>query len=216
MDIIYCMTPNLYCDFKRTVRSLLDHNDATVHLIVEDDGIDGFDCVKINPHDYFTAKSYRFTLMSYARILAPLLFNFDKAIYLDVDTIVCDSLEPLWAIDMTGKQFGAVPERPVRYNPYDHELYYNAGVLLMNMAQLRADDMVKPMVDGLNGGIYLFGEQDAINHLCYDKTIELPVRFNESTITGQTEAPAIVHYAGFVNWQKGNIARSNYRDKYFS
>ena len=214
MDIFYSMTPNLYDDFKKTVRSFQEHNDAHIHVFVQDEGIEGFDCIRINPRDYFTLPSYRLSLMCFARVLAPLLLDCDRALYLDVDTICCENLQPLFDLDMTGKYFAMVPEVKGRWNPYGHQYYYNAGVMLMNLQEMREDHVTEQMVYYMNQGIYYFGEQDAINHLCYDSTIALPSRYNAGLITEATGNPAIIHYAAIPNWKEADVPYRELRDKY--
>lgn len=215
MDVFYSMTPNLYADFEHTVRSVKEYNKgANIHVFVEDEGIEGFDCIRVNPRDYFTLPNYRLSLMCFARVLAPLLLDCDRALYLDVDTICCENLQPLFDLDMTGKYFAMVPEVKGRWNPYNREHYYNAGVTLMNLAEMRKDNVTEQLIQGMNTGRYVFGEQDAINDLFYDKIITLPPRYNDGLITAVTDAPAIIHYAAIVNWKTANVPHAEMRDKY--
>ena len=45
--------------------------------------------------------------------------------------------------------------------------------------------------------------------------IPLPPRFNESFVTGYSENPAIVHFAGFKDWQTSKRApRREYLKRY--
>ena len=217
MHVVYCMTRNLYDDFRKTVKSLYKTNDdITLHVICEDDAIDGIeaDFIKIDPRRYFSLQNYRFTLFSCARLLAPTLIDADRVIYLDVDTIVCDSLLPLWELDLDGYYFAAVPEYG-NYNPFFRPLYFNAGVMVMNLKLMREDGIADKLIEAINKGRYRYGEQDAINHLCYSKVKPLPTRYNVSLCTGIDSEPAIVHFAGIYHWQKGDIPFHEYRDLYF-
>lgn len=217
MDIAYCMTRNLYRDFRQTVKSLQAYNKANLYVLAEDDAIDGIDADvhKFDP-SCFINYGYLFTVMSLARMCLPDYIQADKVLYLDVDTIVCDDLSPLWDIDLTGKWFAAVAEQPGRWNPWHRPHYFNAGVMLMNLKQMREDNATEKIVKAINNGRYRFGEQDAINHMFYDKIVEMPLRYNESLVTGMTNNPAIVHYAGEGNWQTGVVHRKEYRDKWMS
>ena len=213
MDIAYCMTRNLYPAFRKVVRSVLFYNDANIHVIAEDKDI-GFDCGVVEYHAEDFKVDYDFTKMCYARMMLPNLLKEDKVLYLDVDTIVCDSLQELWDTDLEGKWFGAVPERG-HWNPWERDYYFNAGVLLMNLKQMRKDKAPEQIVQAINTGEYRFGEQDVMNHLFYDKIVRLPLRYNESAATGETSDPAIVHFAGVRGWEKGKYHRCEYRDKWF-
>lgn len=217
MHVIYCATRNLYGDLRKTSRSLLEHNDAHLHVICEDDRIEGINatCYNFSRQTFFKRTDYFLTVMCMARLAAPDLIDADRALYLDVDTIVCGDLTELYNIDMAGKWFAAVPELPGRWDPFNHERYYNAGVLLMNLRQMRADNAGAELIKAVNRFPYRFAEQDAINDMAYDKVVPLPTKYNESLCTGMTAEPVIVHYAGIRNWQSGNIIRKEYRDRYF-
>lgn len=111
----------------------------------------------------------------YYRLLAPHLLpeGLDRALYLDPDTLVINSLRPLWDLDLAGHLFAAASHtgktelvhnlNQVRLKT-DRE-YFNSGVLLMNLeagrreiqpeaifryAQEHAKELVLPDQDILN------------------------------------------------------------------
>ena len=61
-------------------------------------------------------------------------------IHLDIDTIICDSLEPLWKMPLTGKWFGAVPEKQNWYKPFGDK-YYNRAWFPVSNSNL--EDIIK-------------------------------------------------------------------------
>ena len=85
----------------------------------------------------------------YYRLLAPRLLpeTLDRALYLDPDTLVINSLRPLWEMDLAGNLFAAASHtgktelvhnlNQVRLKT-DRE-YFNSGVLLMDLAAGRRD-----------------------------------------------------------------------------
>lgn len=90
----------------------------------------------------------QFTQAMWYRVLLPeLLPQVGKVLYLDADTIVADKLEPLWDTDLADNYLGAVTnvfqhnhvQRPAELGLAGSEVYFNSGVLLMNLAQMRAD-----------------------------------------------------------------------------
>jgi lipopolysaccharide biosynthesis glycosyltransferase len=149
------------------------------------------------------------------RIFLPeLLPELDRVLYLDADLIVTDSLLPLWRIDLSDHYVGAVtnvfpsPEWGDRHcaalGLERRELYFNSGVLLMNLRQLRRDGCVQKIQDyalshadhwwswevsdgGLRGRVkYVlehpgrghFADQDALNRVLARRRLSLHPRWN--------------------------------------
>jgi lipopolysaccharide biosynthesis glycosyltransferase len=90
----------------------------------------------------------QFTPAMWYRVFLPeLLPDLGKVLYLDADTIAADTLEPLWRTDLGDHYVGAVTnvfqqnhiQRPAELGLAGPEVYFNSGVLLMNLARMRAD-----------------------------------------------------------------------------
>ena len=223
MNVLYSATRNLYPCLEWSVASLKEYNDnVNVYVFAEDDDV-GFPCNVINVAEQnFIRKDSpnyrtRFTHMSLMRVLAPRLLTVDKVLYLDVDTIVCDNLQPMYNTDLNGKWIAWVQERAGLWKPYGKP-YFNFGVALMNLAQMRQDDVSERLVHALNERRYIFNEQDAMNEIVTDeKMVALDIRYNETSMTGRTQNPSIVHFAGIEDWQTNRtMYRSEYLDKYRS
>ena len=228
MNVVYAATRNLYPYLREAVASLLDHNEPDrVIVLAEDDSIEiPFDVkvVNVSEQTYYDQNGPNmnslFTYMAMMRLLyVDILPDVDKVIQLDVDTIVCDSLVPLWNIDLRGKWFAACPEYKGHYKPFgDMRPYYNIGVAVFNLQQMRADDYVRDMVKYLNSHKLWCTEQDVLNLYGVDqnKVKEFPTRFNECCFTNESDNPAIVHYAGRCDWYKcpENLPRREYLLRY--
>ena len=222
MNIVYAITRNFYERMLPSYRSLMKHNPkAKVYVLAEDDEI-GLPVEVINVKDQTTfpqsGPNYRnaFTYINLMKVCYPSLLPVNKVIHLDADTIVCDSLEPFWKTDVAGKWLAAVPEYNGRYKPFG-DTYYNMGVALINLAQIRKDKIEPEMVRYLNTVRQPFADQDAWHFvgIVRDKFVPVPVRFNESYPTGTTDNPAIIHYCGIVNWwETSSMPRKEYLDKY--
>ena len=226
MIVAYSATRNLYPYLREAIASLLDHNKPDkIYVLAEDDEVGvPFDVqvINVSGQTYYAPDGPNmniiFTYMSMMRLLyVDLLPDEDKVIQLDVDTIVCDSLEPLWNIDLTGKWFAGCPEYKGRYKPFGDDLnrpYYNVGVMVFNLDQMRRDGYVPDMVKYLNSIRLWCTEQDVLNLYGVDmhKDKEFPTRYNETQFTGQSDDPAVVHYAGFPDWWKcgENLPRREY------
>ena len=225
MIVLYAATRNLYPYLKGAIRSLLDHNeDVKLFIFAEDDRLPydlpcDYEIINVSNQTYFPPDSPNmksiFTYMAMMRICAPELLDVDKVLWLDVDTIVCDSLQELWDIDLSGKWVAWCREYTGSYKPYGSK-YYNFGVAVLNLAQMRLDNVTQAVVKELNNQWYWCTDQDVMNKLTPpEKMVEIPVRFNESFCCGYTDNPAIVHYAGIPNWyERTNMNRVEYLKKY--
>ena len=221
MICYYTGSRNLYPSMKPAIESLLDHNKADVVLLVEDDDVGWAvpDCVRIvNVSEvgkemlkHSPNFGTRFTYLALIRVAASKFIDADRVIQLDCDTIVCDSLNELWNVDFDGCHYAAVPEYKGTFKPYG-DRYYNAGVMVQNLKLIRETGMDNKMINWLNTNRVPYIDQDAFNCMC--KAKELPVRFNECFCCGETDNPAIVHYAGVTDWYNGKQHRYEYLEKY--
>ena len=170
-----------------------------------------------------------FTIYTWYRILLPNILpsDIDRVLYLDADTLVTADLKELFALDMTGKAIAAAPDIQswlenayVRCGYEASKQYICAGVLLMNLDYWRehelADKMVKWAIQKQD--LIKCPDQDAINYICRDTKIILPLRygfmhcfceydmFYNPPYRVQLEesilSPAIIHYNGCAPWAK--------------
>ena len=225
MNVLYAATRNLYPYLKGAIRSLLDHNKVTkLYVFAEDDALPfeipcKHEVINVSGQQYFKPDGPNmnsvFTYMAMMRVCAPDLIKANKVIWLDVDTVVCDSLKPLWDIDLKGKWIAWCPERFGTYKPFG-PMYYNSGVCVLNLAQMKKDKVTETAVEMLNRMKLWCTDQDAMNILTSpDKMVEIDVRYNESFCCGQTQNPAVVHYAGHQDWYENKaIFRWEYLAKY--
>lgn len=224
MNIVYCCTANYIEKIKPSIKSLRRFNPkARIFLITESDSCDIEDAevIDIRGQEWFTPQNCvnyynQFTYVSFMKVLYPTLLPVDKVIHLDGDTIINDSLEPLWKTDLKGKWFGMCQEYRGWYRPFGDK-YYNAGVYVANLKQLRKEKIQDTMVDYLRNVKQPWGEQDALVKygLEQDKFVDIDIRYNENQFTGFTDNPAIVHYAGISDWWSNPyISRVEYLNRY--
>ena len=210
MNIVYSLTRNLYPCLECTIKSLLEYNkDVKVFVLAEDDELPfeipcEHEIINMSQQKYFLGDCANirnsFTYMAMLRVCTADIIKEDKVIQLDIDTIVCDSLEPLWNTDLTGRWVAWCQEYYGRYKPYGDK-YYNFGVAVLNLEQMRKDNAVPFMVKELNKHRFNYIDQDVMNLFAVpDKSVDISVRYNESFCCGYTDNPAIVHYAGFPDW----------------
>lgn len=225
MKIAYFMTRNIYYQIIPSLRSLLANNEVEkIYLFVEDDSV-GFDLpeqcevINISHQTEFTAANTPnwhspFSWIVLMRSCIAKLIPDDRILMLDVDTVICGDLSDLWNTDMKDKWFCAAPEYFASHRPYGTK-YYNVGVLLLNLEQIRKDGIDDKLIDFLHHKRVPYAEQDAWNALGMAKAMDMPVRYNECFATGWTKDPVIVHYAGIRNWYDNkSMKRREYLDRW--
>lgn len=133
----------------------------------------------------FTGKFSKATLL---RLFIPstLPETITKALYLDADTVVLQSILPLYHLKLGDKLLGMAPE-PSIYKKHKEFLslaeespYYNAGVMLMNLSLLREEGMEEKCLRyyQMKEGQLPFNDQDILNMVCKGRIRSLPQRFN--------------------------------------
>lgn len=226
MNIVYALTSNYVQKALPSMRSLLKFNPkAKIYLLTETNEVESeipLNVINVSNQEYFTKdncvniKNNFGGYINLLKVCYPEILPVNKVIHLDADTIVNESLEPIWKTDMTGKWVAAVPEHKGRYKPFG-PMYYNMGVALLNLTQLRKDNIVPWMVEYLRQVKQPFVDQDAFNKpgIEQDKMVPLDVRWNENFATGFTDTPAIVHYCGRFDWYENpKVYRHEYLEKY--
>lgn len=224
MNIVYAFTINYLPKALPSIRSLMEHNPkAKLFIVTEADEVDipyPHTVINVNDQKWFprTGVNYhnQFTYINLLKVVYPTLLTVNKVIHLDCDTIITESLDPLWKTDIKGKWFAACPEYKGRYHPFG-EMYYNMGVALINLAQMRKDNIEGSMVNYLNTVKQPYADQDAWNKYAIeqDKAIPIDIRYNECFATGETANPAIVHYCGYISWfEARDIPRRAYLEKW--
>lgn len=163
-------------------------------------------------------------VMWYRVFLPQLLPNVPKVLYLDCDTVVMDSLEPLWMTDLADRPIAAVSNPFVAEKagkPWTEvcdlpcsEAYFNSGVMLMNLEYFRAHDISRRVVaHGLaNADWVRFGDQDSLVSVLHAERLPLHPRWNlmrciimtgdarrlfgHAAVEQAIRHPGIVHFEG--------------------
>ncbi len=123
-----------------------------------------------------TAYCTPYTLL---RLLADLIPGIpDKLLYLDIDIMIANDIKQLWDIDVTDYEYAAVKEK------YGCWLirpdYFNAGMLLLNMARIRETGLLKKARELIRTKKLLFADQSAIFKSTTRKKL-LPRIYNEQS-----------------------------------
>ena len=205
-------TRNLYADIEAVCKSIVAHSSVDrIYVLCEDER--AFDAppfvefIDVSGQNVFrpdgpNANSV-FTYMAMMRVMYAELFpELDTIVQFDADAFAVDCIDELWDMDLQGKWLAATRENQTFHNPYG-AVYYNIGVSVFNLAQMRIDNAITALVNTMNSEKLWCVEQDALNMhgARQGKFADLPLRFNESKPTGYTDNPAVVHFASFgTNW----------------
>lgn len=151
-------------------------------------------------------------------VLAEALPDIDRALYLDIDTLVRASLDDLLERELVNP-IGAVPElgrNGVHLFGSTRVPYFNAGVLLMSLARLREERLWERSQGILRRNPRLpFQDQDVLNSIFRDRFDVLPLSanvFDSVARWSPPEAkvfrdPSIVHFVGPDKpWHEGNTS----------
>ena len=139
------------------------------------------------------------TPMTYVRLAAlDILNNFDKAIYFDCDVVVNSDVSELYTIDLNNFFLAAARDtvmsgwcnmpghHQINYNRDKLKLdnifnYFNAGVLVLNLKELRDEFDCEYLLDFAESQKWLWFDQDVLNSLCKNKVRFLDPKWNVMT-----------------------------------
>ena len=169
---------------------------------------------------------YHFSIVTYYRLFIASLFpQYDKILYLDCDLVVLGDISELYHTDLGDNILGAAPEQFVQstdeFRVYaekalglDPDDYVNAGVLVINLKEFRANDIEERFVDLITKYDFdlLDPDQAYLNYLCRGKILVLPNGWNKEPMPLECEGKKnIVHYALYKKpWQYDDVMDGNY------
>lgn len=110
----------------------------------------------------------------------------ERVIYLDADVTVTRDLREMWASDLRGQVIGAVPDTFIseddfaaKWNLPARKLgYFNAGVLLIDLKQVRAEKLFTKALDFIFAHNPVFADQDALNYVAWGRWALIDTAWN--------------------------------------
>ncbi len=175
----------------------IEFNDVTKYLTSIED--------KLPIRDYYTKTTY------FRMFIAEMFPEYEKAIYIDGDTVVKGDISRLYDIDLTDRLVGACHEQAMVqvdvYGTYAERVvgisrhnFFNAGMILINAALWRKKGVLNKFLTLL--GEYNFvvtQDEDYLNVICKDHVFWLDQRWN-TAVTADFKYPYadedayIIHY----------------------
>ena len=178
----------------------------------------------------------------YRLLLAELLPDTARVLYLDADTVVLDDVQPLWELDLDDCCVAAATNPLYRHMEGrivnelglpDRRAYFNSGVLLFDLDLMRREGADRELVDWATAHreSVNWPDQDVLNAVLWRRRLPLHPRWNavgglwdlpdrdlpwpRDVVVEARLRPAIAHFLGpFKPWHYR--CRHPYRDSYFS
>ena len=170
---------------------------------------------KLHLRDYYTQATY------YRFVISELFPEYDRCLYLDCDILVLNDVAKLYEAELGDALLGAVADDVVAnlsfFRDYvgeflgvPYEKYFNAGILVLNLFEMRRADMSGALVNVMNERTFpVAQDQDYLNVLCYGRTAYLDGAWNKTAFPDaeQGEMPNIVHFKiNFKPWHYDDIS----------
>ena len=159
---IYLLHASLKQAELEELSAFIESHGSKLHVIHVDEN-----CFSDAPILFHYTKEMYFRLLAYKFLPESL----DRILYLDPDILVLNPIRELYETDIRGYLYAAayhdkIPMKKInklRLYPYEINAYYNSGVLLMNLQQLRKEADEKE--------IYRFIEENRIKLVMPDQDI---------------------------------------------
>lgn len=156
-----------------------------------------------------------------------ILHEYDKIVYVDCDTIVQGDIAKLYCCDISGNYIGAVIDPHIEViRLYDEDVdnhircnvkrttpYFNAGVILMNLKEIRANYSTDGLLSLAACSSWRWEDQDILNYISDRKTVFLDRGWNVLLVDNAAiqnlmettfdyslalNSPKIYHFAGGI------------------
>lgn len=162
--------------------------------------------------DQISVEGYHLPLETYFRLLLPdILPSIERVIYLDVDVLVAGQLDGLWQLDLQESCIAAAQDMDVHtilswhldrigYGP--DETYFNAGILLLDLAKMRQRDLTATLINKAQewADKLFYGDQDLLNFYFKDEVVYCSGAYNFQAARMRTyqegDHVALVHFNG--------------------
>ena len=151
-------------------------------------------------------------------MIAEVLPNIDRVLYLDGDTIVNGDISELFDTDLTNHYCAGVSDIYIESIGYKKilgldGLYINAGVILFNLDEMRRTNIAEKLFKLTAENNFKYQDQDAINVAFNGKIKELDCVYNfkrayQKAFPEKVPSAKIVHYVGPNKpWKKFSLNR---------
>jgi len=160
------------------LRQLVTAHEGAVEFIDVETILSEVKSLGVSPYVSFSA---------YARLFIPMLLGdkFERAIYIDGDTLIVDSLKDLCELGLKGKPFAIGYD--CIYNSYKKLIgltpeasYFNSGVIVMDLSEwsrCRCTERILEFMKSVRHDL-MFGDQDYFSLVIAQDAAQLPPQYN--------------------------------------
>lgn len=176
---------------------------------------------KLYTRDYFSMTTY------FRLFISNLYPQYNKAIYLDSDIVLLTDVVELYKEDIGDNLVGAVRDDIIQQNEVFQEYvekvvgvssyknYFNAGMLIMNLDELRKNKFQEKFLYLLENVKYsVVQDQDYLNRICKGRVKLLDASWNvmpNATKDVNEDNIKLIHYNyQYKPWHYDDIAYANY------
>ena len=178
---------------------------------------------KLHTRDYYSKTTYY-------RLFIPELYpELDKALYLDCDLVLKSDVAELYDVELSENLVGAASDAFVSFIPRLHGYvterigvktpsdYFNAGVLLMNLKEMRRMSFGEKFVALLGRVTFTVAQdQDYLNAICNGKRLDIGDEWNcMPGFYTSKNSPKLIHYnLDSKPWHRSEVEYSDVFWKY--
>lgn len=170
----------------------------------------------------------------YRLLIASILPQYDKIIYLDCDLIINTDIANLFKIDIKNNYLAATKDLGIAkhfipntdFADYiknlgmkNPENYFNSGVLIMNLKEIRKNNLEQKFLQIAKINNRYFHDQNVLNVCCENKTTFLDLKWNVPSfykeLSNHKTTLSIIHYCSSTKpWNTHGIKLQKYFWKY--
>ena len=172
-----------------------------------------------------------YTKSTYYRLFIPDLFpQYEKAIYIDSDTIVLGDISELYDIDLKDNYVAAAHDQVmIQENVFgnyaekvigiDRDCFFNAGVLLLNCREFRNKQLLVKFAELLETyNFVVTQDEDYLNIICKDRVLWLDQGWNAMVFGelpfGESEIKILHYIMASKPWHYSDCRLNRYFWKY--
>lgn len=203
IPLAIAFTPNYFVPAATMLRSLLDSSEDSfkvICLVSEEipermqqklvslgEGRLSFDYIPLKGRMDGIYTDPRYTEAASFRLILPeLLPEYDSIAYIDCDVIVRQDIGKLYReTDLGDNYMAVVYEAPIenqaeraRALGCDPNRYFNSGFLIMNLKQMREENVSGRLLEACRVPYMEFPDQDALNQVCQGRVLPLSPVYN--------------------------------------
>lgn len=198
---VICLVPQEMLAQEKEYSAKLNANNLDIEFRCSDRFLEMLDSGDAHPFNHVTSHC------NHRIFLGSVLHDYDKAIYIDSDIIVCRDVDRLLDFPLRNKLMAMVEYNSmnmITFNDRDRP-YFNNGVFIADLKYWRDSGAEEKMLEFVReNGPTMCPEQDAMNYAFIDVWSPLPFSFNSfhwwmasmEHFAHNNPDPMIVHFVG--------------------